>query len=222
MKSRYTHIVVILDRTGSMEIVREDTIGGFNRFLRDQRKEPGDATMTLVQFDSQDAYEVLADFSPLAEVNELTAATYIPRAMTPLLDAIGRGINDIGAKLDATPEDERPEKVIFVILTDGLENASKEFSRTKVLEMIRRQQDEYQWKFVYIGANQDAIQEGAAIGISKGNTMTYAHNRAGTQAAFASVSRGMGEYRCSASAAIGLRTEYFDDEDRQRQKDAGV
>ena len=174
--------------------------------------------MTLVQFDSQDAYEVLADFAPLAEVKELTPETYVPRASTPLLDAIGRGINDIGAKLGAKGDDERPEKVVFVILTDGHENASREFTRQQVFEMIRKQTDEYQWKFVYLGANQDAIAVGASLGVAAHSAMTYAHDAKGTGDAFASLASGMRAMRCCTSAGEAVNTAYFSDDDRKKQR----
>ena len=216
MKAGYTHITVILDRTGSMESVKTDTIGGFNHFLKDQKAAPGEATLTLVQFDSQDPYEVLADFAPIAEAKELTDATYVPRADTPLLDAIGRGINDIGAKLAAKAEDQRPEKVLFVILTDGYENASREFTREKVMEMIKRQSETFKWQFVYLGANQDAIAVGASMGIPAQASMSYAHNKVGTEAAFASLSAQSCSYRCGAPDVA------FTGADRKRQRDAGA
>jgi len=124
MKKDYTHISIILDRTGSMETIRDDTIGGFNTFLNDQKKQPGIATMTLVQFDTVDPYEIIHKFKPIQEVPELTHETYIPRASTPLLDAMGRGINDIEKSLAELSEEERPSKVVVVVITDGMENAS--------------------------------------------------------------------------------------------------
>jgi hypothetical protein len=113
-KPDYTHLAVILDRTGSMESIRDDTIGGFNVFLNEQKQQPSKATLTLVQFDSQDPYEVIHQVKPIKEVPELTKETYVPRATTPLLDAIGRGINDLEKCLADMKEDNRPSKVVFV------------------------------------------------------------------------------------------------------------
>src|SRR4030095_2823793 len=115
MKDGYTHISVILDRTGSMETIRDDTIGGFNAFLNAQKATSGLATLTLVQFDSQDPYEVVHHFKPLADVPELTRETFVPRANTPLLDAIGRGINDLEKSLSDITEAERPSRVVMVL-----------------------------------------------------------------------------------------------------------
>jgi hypothetical protein len=214
MKDDYTHITMILDRTGSMDTVKDDTIGGFNQFLSDQKKQPGEATMTLVQFDSQDPYEVLNDFSPLAEVSELTPETYVPRGGTPLLDAIGRGINDVGAKLAQKPEEERPGKVIFVILTDGHENASREFNRNHVFTMIEEQRKKWKWEFVFLGANQDAIAEARTLGIPHAAAMTFAASAIGTTSAFDAMSKGVAAYR---SAEVGAAYS-FDEADRKKQQ----
>ena len=117
--TNHAHITVVLDRTGSMQDIRDDVIGGFNGFLAAQQAEPIPATLTLVQFDSQDPYEVLHAARPIAQVPPLTAETYVPRASTPLYDAIGRGILDLEATVARLPEAERPAKVVFVIVTDG-------------------------------------------------------------------------------------------------------
>lgn len=178
MKSDYTHINVILDRSGSMQAVRSDVIGGFNAFLAEQKAVPGACTLTLVQFDGQDPYEVLRDFVPLTQVAPL-GAEYLPRASTPLYDAVGRGIVDTGGRLAGMPEADRPGKVVFVIITDGLENASREFDRDQVLKMIQEQSERYAWQFVFLGANQDALAEGAKIGVAAANAMTYDAAKAG-------------------------------------------
>lgn len=141
MKDDYTHIAVILDRTGSMETIRDDTIGGFNAFLNAQKAAPGLASLTLVQFDSQDPYEIVYRFKPLAEVPELTRETFVPRANTPLLDTIGRGINDLEKSLADVAEDNRPARVVMVIITDGQENASREFRKDQIEKMIKEKQE---------------------------------------------------------------------------------
>ena len=129
-------INIVLDRSGSMEAVKEETISGFNKFLADQQNQDGDATLSLVQFD--DEYEVVHDAKNLAKVPALNARTFVPRGCTALLDAIGRTIVATGARLDALSEADRPNQVLFVILTDGLENASQEFSSKKIMKMIKK------------------------------------------------------------------------------------
>ena len=192
-----TDITILLDRTGSMEQIKADTIGGFNRFLSEQQAVPGDALLSLIQFDSQDPFEVVYKASPIKDAKPLTVQTYIPRAMTPLLDAIGRTVNDIGARIGALSGTDRPDKVILVILTDGLENASKEFTQEKVFQMLKHQQEVYKWQVVYLGANQDAIAEGAKIGSPFASSMTYAPTTDGTRAVYAAASAGVAEHRVS-------------------------
>ena len=167
-----THISVILDRSGSMASIKSDVVGGFNEFLKTQQAAPGECTLTLVQFDSIEPYEVLRDAVPVKDVKPL-GEEYRPRDMTPLYDAGGRGINDTGAKLSAMNESDRPGKVLFVIITDGLENASREFSAAKVAEMTKHQTEKYGWEFVYLGANQDAMKEGAKFGVQSANSASY-------------------------------------------------
>ena len=211
MNDNLTDITVVLDRSGSMQVVRDDTIGGFNTFLKEQQALPGEANLTLTQFDDQ--YEVVYEAKPIKDAPELNAETYVPRAWTALLDAIGRTMNATGKRLADMPEDERPGKVIFVILTDGEENSSKEFTKSQVLEMIKKQTDDYSWEFVFLGANQDAIQAGMSLGIQAGNSLTFGHNAQGVKCAFMAMSRGMSDYRSKGMSAQG----YFNDDDRDAQ-----
>lgn len=215
MRSDYSDITVVLDRSGSMESVKQDTVGGFNNFLKEQQAVPGDCTFTLVQFDT--VYEFVYSGVPIRNVPPLNGNTFVPRGGTALLDAVGRAINETGARLAAMPEPQRPGKVVFVILTDGQENSSQEFNRQKVFEMISRQRSEYKWEFVFLGANQDAIQAGASIGIANSNAITYANNAVGTRAAFASAGSNVAKYRVGAK----LQAD-FEPEDRQAQRDAGA
>lgn len=214
MKSNYTHISIVLDRSGSMQSVWDDTIGGFNSFLESQQKLPGECTISAIQFD--DHYEPLYTTKPVAEAQKLTRETYVPRGSTALLDAIGRTIVDTGTKLAALPEDQRPSKVLFVILTDGHENASREYNRAKVFEMIKLQRETYKWDFVFLGANQNAISAGASMGIAAGSSMTYASNAGGTKAVFTSASN------YAARARAGVSNNSFSDQDRQDQQNAGA
>jgi uncharacterized protein YegL len=215
MKIGYTDISVVLDRSGSMESVRSDTIGGLNAFLADQREAGGEATITLVQFDN--IYEVVYSAIPLTDAKPLDNSTFVPRGSTALLDAIGRTVHATGRRFEAMAEDRRPEKVVFVILTDGLENASQEFTAQKVNDMISHQRDVYKWEFVFLGANQDAITTAANLGIGAANALTYAANSAGVKHAFRSLSKNLVGYREGTSAKVD-----FSDEDREQQRKAGA
>jgi len=160
MRSDLTDITLVVDRSGSMQERREDAQGGVNAFIQQQVKEPGEATLTLVQFDAE--YEVVHSGVPIEDVPEYEL---VPRGMTALLDAVGRAINETGKRLSDLKKKARPGLVIFVINTDGLENSSREFSREQIREMIERQQEQYDWHFTYLGANQDAFAEARGMGI---------------------------------------------------------
>lgn len=182
-----TEICVILDRSGSMSNVQGKTIESFNTFIEEQKKVPGEATISLVQFDHM--YEPVYYNKNLQEVELLTDTTYKPRGMTKLYDAIGKTIIDLGKKLEAKPESDRPNKVIVVILTDGQENDSKEFTNETIKKMIEAQTKVYSWEFLYLGANQDAIVEAGKMGINIHASVTYAANEVGTAAVFRSFSK---------------------------------
>ena len=203
MKDNFTRIAIVLDRSGSMESCKESTVAGFNEFIRTQREIPGEATVKLVQFDDQ--YETVFD-KPLKECPELTQNTFVPRGSTALLDAQGRTIVELGQELAALPEQERPSKVIVVTLTDGLENASKQYNLDKIGEMIREQRDKYNWDFVFLGANQDAIATAAAMSIPLPSAMSYSTSKAGVAATMAAVSHYVGAARKGNAAAFS--TEY--------------
>jgi hypothetical protein len=213
MKQGYTDISIVLDRSGSMDSVKSDTIGGFNSFLKAQKEVPGEATITLAQFD--DIYEVVYEGKKLQDAPLLNDQTFVPRGTTALLDAIGRTINATGKRLASMPEAERPEKVIFVILTDGYENASREFKVEEINDMIRHQRDVYAWEFAFIGANQDAITSASQMGIQAANALTYAANTVGTQQAFSSLTQNIAAYRTNQKLDMS-----FSQEDREKQKNA--
>ena len=196
MKKNYSHITVILDRSGSMNSVRNDIVGGFNAFLTEQKTIDGDCTVTLVQFDGQEPYDILRDFVPLAKVQPL-GNEYEPRGSTPLYDAIGQGVTRTGNRLSALPEDERPDKVLFVILTDGHENASKEFTKTQIAEITKHQTEKYNWQFIYLGANQDGMAEGMKAGFSQHTSATY--DQMNTAGAFQACAKKMSAYRGSGN-----------------------
>lgn len=213
MKSDYTHIAMVLDRSGSMGVIASDTIGGVNHFLREQKAVPGSCTFKLVQFD--DVIETVADNLPVSAVAELTSQTYKPRGTTALYDAIGRTVMETGNWLAAKPEAERPAKVLFVIVTDGQENASREFDRAKVFAMITHQREKYGWEFVFIGANQDAYAAAQSVGVSVSNALNYTANSVGTQSLYSDLSKKSAMFRCSASASMA-----WTDEERAKQESA--
>lgn len=210
----YTHIAVILDRTGSMESIREDTIGGFNAFLQKQQSVPGKATMTLVQFDSQDPYEIIHRFKPIEQVPELTRETYVPRAMTPLLDALGRGINDLEKSIGALKKGDRPSKIVFVVITDGQENASREFRKDQISKMIKKKTDQSGWQFVFLSADLDAIGDAMSVGICSQRFLLFEKNKKGTKDAWDSIAQQTVAVRCSQAESI-----CFDDDDRKHPGD---
>lgn len=158
-----TEIVCVIDRSGSMADIKKDAIGGFNTFLTEQKKVPLPACLTLTLFNHD--YEIVHSGRNLQEIQPLTEQSYVPAGTTALLDAVGRTIDDIGKRLASTPEDQRPGKVLFVILTDGLENASKDYKKEKVRELIKHQQEKYGWRFEFLAANMDAFAEASALHI---------------------------------------------------------
>jgi len=214
MKTDYTHIVILLDRTGSMESIRDDTIGGFNAFLRDQKAQPGRATLTLVQFDSQDPYEVVCRCRAVGEVPNLDRRTYVPRASTPLLDAMGRAINDLEQSLGAMAESDRPAKVVVVVVTDGQENASREFRKDQIERMVKAKTDKLGWQFVFLSADLAAIGDAMGVGISQDRVLLFEKNSDGNAKAWSSLSRRSSAYRSSPDVGMA-----FDATDRHHPDD---
>lgn len=215
MKNNHTDITIVLDRSGSMAQVANDTIGGFNRFLEDQQAAPGTADLSLHQFNTE--FETLVDGKDVKSAPKLTSKTFVPLGSTALLDAIGRAIIGTGARLESRPDDQRAEKVVFVILTDGLENASHRFRREKINEMISHQREKYGWEFVFLGANQDAISVGESIGVAVGASMTYVANQEGTQEVYRSFSHNLTSLRSGR-----VQTMDFSEDDRAKQRKAGA
>lgn len=172
--STYTDITVILDRSGSMQAIKSDTEGGLNAFVAEQREAEGTCRISLVQFD--DRYETVYTAKPVADA---PATRLHPRGMTALLDAVGRAVTETGERLAALVEDERPGTVIIVIVTDGLENSSHEWTREQVFEAVTRQTNDYGWTFTYIGANQDAIAVGSSLGVPTTSSLTFDPTKVG-------------------------------------------
>jgi uncharacterized protein YegL len=178
MNKNLTEIIFLLDRSGSMSGLEKDTIGGFNSFIERQCQLEGDTLLTTVLFDDQ--YEVLWNGKDARKVR-LTSKEYFIRGTTALLDAAGKTILDVGHRLSKTPEEQRPSSVIFVITTDGMENASREFTYEKVKELIKHQQDKYSWEFIFMGANIDAAEEAESLGISKENAFDFEASEVGVE-----------------------------------------
>lgn len=185
MNNNLTEIIFIMDRSGSMASIADDTIGGFNSLIEKQRAEEGECRVTTVLFN--DRHKKLHDCVDIKEISPMTYSQFCPLGATALLDAVGDTINEVGARLVATPEKQRPGKIIMVITTDGYENASKEFTQEQVKKMIDLQQNTYNWSFMFLGANIDAEQVGMSYGIRKGYSKTYTATGLGTQSVYNAV-----------------------------------
>jgi hypothetical protein len=205
--AHYSEVAFILDRSGSMNSCQQAAIAGFNQFLDDQQKTEGLAKLTLVLFD--DEYLVAISSIPVHEVVPLTDDTYQPRGCTALLDAVGQTIDDLGNRLAALTEKDRPGQVIVAILTDGLENASQRFSWKEIAGKIKHQTDIYKWVFLFLGANQDAIATAANLNIAPNNAASYVADTAGSRAGQAAFSRKMSALR-RASMDIASVSEKLD------------
>ena len=196
MKKNLTELVFILDRSGSMAGLEADTIGGFNAMIEKQRKEPGEAVISTVLFDNET--EVIHDRIPLDRVPRLTEKEYYVRGCTALLDAVGGAIHHIGNVHKYAREEDRPEKTLFVITTDGMENASRRYTYDKVKSMIERQREKYGWEFLFLGANIDAAREAARFGIRADCAADYHADSIGTEAVYESVCEAVCQVRRAA------------------------
>lgn len=199
-RANFTSVNVIIDRSGSMGSLTNDTIGGFNTFVAEQKNIPGDVSFTLCLFN--DHYHLVHDSVQLASVPDLNVKTYRASGGTALLDALGTTINNVGAKLAAMPEEERPSKVIFLIITDGEENASHEYKLEQIKSMVTHQSDKYNWEFVFMGANIDAISAGTSLGISAANSVNYSASSIGTKSLYSNVSKSLGSYRVASNQKV--------------------
>ena len=196
MKKDLTELVFILDRSGSMQGLESDTIGGFNSLLEKQKRQPGEALVSTVLFDSQS--EVLHDQVQLSSVRPITDRDYFVRGCTALLDAVGGAIRHIGnIHKYARPEDV-PEHTLFVVITDGMENASHRYTARQVREMILRQKERYGWEFLFLGANIDAVETAGDLGIGADRAVNYRCDSAGTRLNYDVVSQAASAVRSSA------------------------
>ena len=196
MTKNLTELVFILDRSGSMAGLEADTIGGFNAMIEKQRKEPGEAVISTVLFDNET--EVIHDRVPLDRVPALTKKEYYVRGCTALLDAVGGAIHHIGNVHKYAREEDRPEKTLFVITTDGMENANRRYTYDKVKAMIERQREKYGWEILFLGANIDAAREAARFGIRADCAADYHADSIGTEAAYESVCEAVCQVRRAA------------------------
>ncbi|PXX67074.1 hypothetical protein DFR70_103830 [Nocardia tenerifensis] len=200
-----TLIAVLLDRSGSMQSIKSDTEGGFGAFIEEQRKLPKTIEVTLARFDTE--YECVYTNRPIAEVPALELQ---PRGMTALYDAVGRLVTDVGAELAKRPEQERPGTVIVVVLTDGHENSSKEWTHSAVKSLITQQQEVYDWNFLFLGANMDAVEIGTQMGFLRRNSITYAAAPQGVSGVFRAASAS------SARLQRGAKRGGFTDAEREQ------
>jgi Mg-chelatase subunit ChlD len=219
MSDTAVHIYFVLDRSGSMEVIRDDVVGGFNSFVAQQRAERGDCLMTLIQFDSNEPFEVLVDAQPLDRLKALSSADFQPRGGTPLFDAMGHAITNATIRAEQrAAAGEDPEHVLFVTFTDGMENASAEYDREKIFAAIKRR-EERGWTFVYMGANQDAYAEGGAMGYAVGSTQNFLADAHGTRMAFGSLSRSASLLRGRLAIQKQVRSAEFFDGQKEAEAD---
>lgn len=195
MKKNLTEIVFILDRSGSMAGLERDTIGGFNAMIEKQRKEPGEAIVSTVLFDNDS--EVIHDRVEIQRIEPMTRKEYYVRGCTALLDAVGGAIHHIGNVHKYAREEDRPEKTLFVITTDGMENASRKFTYDRLKGMIERQKERYGWEFLFLGANIDAAREAARFGIDADRAANYNADSVGTKVIYEAVSETVCNFRSS-------------------------
>ena len=197
MKKNLTELVFILDRSGSMCGLEEDTIGGFNAMIEKQKSEPGEALVSTVLFDNE--CQVIHDRVDIQKVQPLTRKEYDVRGCTALLDAVGGAIHHIGNVHKYAREEDRPEKTLFVITTDGMENASHKYSYERLKAMIEKQKEKYGWEFLFLGANIDAAREAARFGISADCAANYHADSQGTGVVYETVGEAICQVRqCAA------------------------
>jgi hypothetical protein len=198
MKDTLTHISIVMDRSGSMASVAKEAENAINHFIVDQKNQPGECTLFFIDFDTEAPHRVVYD----GGIQDASEYMLDPRGMTPLLDAIGWTIIQTGKRLDAMPEADRPSKVIFVIQTDGLENASREFTWEGVRDLIKEQTDTYAWQFIFLGMGLDTFKQGDALGIQ--NTVsTVANNAATHDSTYSVLSANTTAYRSGAAQTMG-------------------
>ena len=209
MKKNLTELVFILDRSGSMAGLEDDTIGGFNAMIENQKKEPGEALVSTVLFDNESV--VIHDRTDIQKIDPMTRKEYYVRGCTALLDAVGGAIHHIGNVHKYAREEDRPEKTLFVITTDGMENASRRYTYDKVRAMIQRQKEKYSWEFLFLGANIDAAREAARFGINADRAANYHADHVGTGVIYEAVNETVCDFRASRPVAAGWKRKIEED-----------
>ena len=215
MKNHRTELIFILDKSGSMEGLERDTIGGYNAMLKKQQEGPDQVFVTTVLFD--DGYEVLHDRIHIKELRPITGKDYYVGGSTALLDAIGKTIYKVGQLQKEADAAQRADKVIFVITTDGMENASCEYTDTKINQMVRRQKEKYGWEFIFFGANIDAIATAARCGIHADRAANYCADAQGTRLNYETVGQVLNEFRMTRSISNQWKKKIDEDFNRRGQ-----
>ena len=215
MKKNLTELVFILDRSGSLAGLEGDTIGGFNAMIEKQKNEPGEAYVSTVLFDNESI--VIHDRVDIQKVAPMTRADYYVRGCTALLDAVGKAIQHIGNVHKYAREEDRPEKTLFVITTDGMENASREYTYDRLKLLIQRQKDKYGWEFLFLGANIDAAKEAARFGIGADRAVNYHADHQGTAVIYEAVSEAVCNVRASRPMSANWKKR-VDEDFRERSK----
>lgn len=218
MKKDLTELVFILDRSGSMGGLESDTIGGFNSMIEKQKNQKGEALVTTVLFDHQ--YQLIHDRTPIRQVRPLTGKEYYARGNTALLDAVGKTLDRMKALRKSLPEPERAEKTIFVITTDGLENASREYSYGKIKKMLEKQKKKHGWEFLFLGANMDAVSEAGKLGITADRSVTFKNDSLGIDLNYRAVSHALSKMRtapCCAQVGSSWKSQVEEDYKKRGQ-----
>lgn len=210
MKKGLTEIVFILDRSGSMGGLEKDTIGGFNSLVKEQKKNKGEVVLSTVLFD--DHTKVIHDRVPLDKVGKLTEKEYYVGGCTALLDAIGNSIKHINQVQKSLPEEERPEKTMFVITTDGMENSSHDFTYEKIKKMVEKKQNKKQWEFLFLGANIDAIGTAADLGIKADRATNYHCDKVGTAVQYKALGKAVANFVMAAPVEACASLDHWDEE----------
>lgn len=211
----YSQIAVILDRSGSMGSVKQATIDGFNEFVNKQKGNTNPTKLLLTQFD--DVYEILYN-RDVKEIQNLDDTTYQPRGTTALFDAIGKTVTDLGRELAVKTPENRPDRVVVVIITDGFENASKEYRQPQIAEMIKHQREKYSWEFVFLGANQDAVLTAQTFNIPAGTSATYFASAAGSAKLYRSMSDKISSWANIADPLAASQSLNYTEEEKEDLK----
>lgn len=200
----YINILCVLDRSGSMSTIINDSISGFNFFLEEQKKVEGKANMSIMLFDTE---FLKSKLKSIQKIEKFTRKTYVPRGATALYDAIGITIDDELDRLSNLTKNKRPIKTLCVILTDGEENSSVNYDKNLIKQMITEMREEFEWEFIFLGANQDAILTADGLGISKGNTINFDATSDGITVAYASMNKAASHYRASTETNYDIFEE---------------